>query len=475
MRGARRAMSRTGPRCPNRPAVNSSACVKRRSSNCGPRPPNSVRQFAGTTRDLESAEHSLAAIPDDADVAQHIRRLQETTKELAVLEDRAKRLDEEIGTLQSQRNDLQQKLLARKREDVERELADEQAARMVKLTIRTQDTMRQFLSRATAAKIDRLSQRVTESFRFLLRKKTLVHQVQIDAATFAIHLFDNAGQAIPKHRLSEGEKQVFAIWGSGQASPRPLPAIIDTPMARWTRSTASTSSSATSPTPAIKSSSSPRIPRWTRTFTPNSSRTLRGRTTWTTTNEKATAREVLLEVQHPARRAESPMTIKQIRLSSQAREQLIRLKTRTGIGQWNILCRWAFCLSLREPTPPTPIDVPADSNVEMTWPVFAGEHHELYLAPLKELAATGTAWNCPIRNSTANFAFTCTEASGTWQVRTRSAPSRTWCNFRFRAPYATAHEERDEYCPARKRVTRTVGRIANPSHNPVAGVWSLNG
>jgi len=35
--------------------------------------------------------------------------------------------------------------------------------------------------------------------------------------------------------LSEGEKQVFAIsvlWGLAQASPRPLPAIIDTPMAR---------------------------------------------------------------------------------------------------------------------------------------------------------------------------------------------------------------------------------------------------
>ena len=78
------------------------------------------------------------------------------------------------------------------------------------------------------------------------------------------------------------------------------------------------------------------------------------------------------------------MSIKQFRLSSQAKEQLIRLKTRTGIGQWNILCRWAFCFSLREPTPPAPIDVPADSNVEMTWPVFAGEQHELYLALLKE-------------------------------------------------------------------------------------------
>jgi DNA sulfur modification protein DndD len=194
-----------------------------------------LKDFADTIRNVESAEQSLAAIPDDSDVADHVRRLQETTKELAVLNDRAKRLDTDIAGLQSQRDVLSQKLLAGKRESVEHELANEQAARMVKLSIRTQETMRSFLDRATAAKIDRLSNGVTESFRFLLRKKTLVHQVQIDPTTFAISLFDNNGHAVPKHRLSEGEKQVFAVsvlWGLAQASPRPLPAIIDTPMAR---------------------------------------------------------------------------------------------------------------------------------------------------------------------------------------------------------------------------------------------------
>lgn len=78
------------------------------------------------------------------------------------------------------------------------------------------------------------------------------------------------------------------------------------------------------------------------------------------------------------------MSIRQIKLSNKAKEQLIRLKTRTGIEHWNVLCRWAFCASLREPTPPTPIDHPADSNVEMSWQTFGGEHHELYLAILKE-------------------------------------------------------------------------------------------
>ena len=73
--------------------------------------------------------------------------------------------------------------------------------------------------------------------------------------------------------------------------------------------------------------------------------------------------------------------IRNVKLSNQAKEQLIRLKTRTGIDQWNVLCRWALCVSLKEPTP---IDYPANSNVEMTWQTFAGEHHELYLAIVKE-------------------------------------------------------------------------------------------
>ena len=78
------------------------------------------------------------------------------------------------------------------------------------------------------------------------------------------------------------------------------------------------------------------------------------------------------------------MSIKQIKLSNQAKEQLIRLKTRTGIEHWNVLCRWALCVSLKEPTPPTPVEHPADSNVEMTWQTFGGEHQEVYLAILKE-------------------------------------------------------------------------------------------
>ena len=74
--------------------------------------------------------------------------------------------------------------------------------------------------------------------------------------------------------------------------------------------------------------------------------------------------------------------IKSIRLSQQGKEQLSRLKGRTGISYWNVLCRWALCISLAEPTVPVDIDLGPDSNVEMTWQVFSGEYQEVFEALL---------------------------------------------------------------------------------------------
>lgn len=78
------------------------------------------------------------------------------------------------------------------------------------------------------------------------------------------------------------------------------------------------------------------------------------------------------------------MSVEHIRLSQQAKDQLIKLKRVTGIEHWNVLCRWAFCVSLAEQGVPPPAKIPADSNVEMSWKVFGGRHADLYLALLKE-------------------------------------------------------------------------------------------
>lgn len=78
------------------------------------------------------------------------------------------------------------------------------------------------------------------------------------------------------------------------------------------------------------------------------------------------------------------MTIEHIRLSQQAKDQLVKLKRVTGIEHWNVLCRWALCLSFAEQSVPPLSKIPADSNVEMSWKVFGGRYADLYMVLLKE-------------------------------------------------------------------------------------------
>ena len=78
------------------------------------------------------------------------------------------------------------------------------------------------------------------------------------------------------------------------------------------------------------------------------------------------------------------MICKQFKLSQPEKEKLIRIKSRTGIQNWNILCRWALCWSLKEESIPGGVDPQSDSNVEISWITFAGEYHEIYEAIIRQ-------------------------------------------------------------------------------------------
>lgn len=61
------------------------------------------------------------------------------------------------------------------------------------------------------------------------------------------------------------------------------------------------------------------------------------------------------------------MIVKHFKLSQPEKDRLIRIKAKTGIQNWNVLCRWALCWSLAEPSIPGGVDPLSDSNVEMDW------------------------------------------------------------------------------------------------------------
>ncbi|MBE9044223.1 DNA sulfur modification protein DndE [Pleurocapsales cyanobacterium LEGE 10410] len=76
--------------------------------------------------------------------------------------------------------------------------------------------------------------------------------------------------------------------------------------------------------------------------------------------------------------------IERVRVSSTAEEQLIKLKRSTKIKQWNVLCRWAFCRSLTEPSVPSPVPIKTDSKIEIAWNVFGGEIADILAIALKQ-------------------------------------------------------------------------------------------
>ena len=194
-----------------------------------------IETHGSLRQSLDDLERGIEAAPKDEEIGQVVEQFKAATAHHSNLESEAKRLDAEIVALKVEQKQCQDKLAKLFEGDVEREFAQEDRARIVQLAARTRTTMQDFLRRATDRKIDRLSGLITESFRFLLRKKSMVERILIDPGTFAITLYDSAGCALSKERLSEGEKQVFAIsvlWGLARASNRPLPAVIDTPMAR---------------------------------------------------------------------------------------------------------------------------------------------------------------------------------------------------------------------------------------------------
>lgn len=187
------------------------------------------------TKEKEDIERLLAATPNDADVGKVVTELKAATEEFARLDEQAKALDADVAARRAELSAAEEKLVGVLQKDLHGKFEQEDSAKMAELAGRSREIMKEFLRRATEKKIDRLSEYITDGFRFLLRKGTLVERIQIDPSTFAVTLYERGGKPLSRDRLSEGEKQIFAIsmlWGLARASSRPLPAVIDTPMAR---------------------------------------------------------------------------------------------------------------------------------------------------------------------------------------------------------------------------------------------------
>jgi len=184
---------------------------------------------------LERQQHSIQAhltkAPDDEEIAPRVQELRALDKKVSALQAehnarKAKR-EELEATLKKQTRDrgrLEEKL----------QQGDKTTMR-VSAALQTKEALGDYLTRLTALKIRQLEEATMDCFSRLARKGDLVSSIHIDPVTFQVELGDHAGRRLPKSDLSAGEKQIYAIsvlWALARVSGRPLPMIIDTPLAR---------------------------------------------------------------------------------------------------------------------------------------------------------------------------------------------------------------------------------------------------
>jgi DNA sulfur modification protein DndE len=69
--------------------------------------------------------------------------------------------------------------------------------------------------------------------------------------------------------------------------------------------------------------------------------------------------------------------IDSIKTSSNVKIALTRIKSITRIPTWNVICRWAFCLSLKQTSLPREVDEKLD-GVEIDYDILVGKNKTIY-------------------------------------------------------------------------------------------------
>ena len=114
------------------------------------------------------------------------------------------------------------------------ELRDE-ANRTFKYTETAKKILQEYNTRLQARKVGELAQTITDCYKVLANKKTLINHIEMDQQSLNLRYINDDGKDVVKEKLSAGEKQLMVIsilWALAICSKKKLPVIIDTPLSR---------------------------------------------------------------------------------------------------------------------------------------------------------------------------------------------------------------------------------------------------
>jgi DNA sulfur modification protein DndD len=183
------------------------------------------------TRELHEIEETLRRAPPDEAISPIVQALNQLHERLGGLNREIHSLDEKVHQVEYRLKDNERRI-AKSLEERHRTGA---IRKRIELGKKVDQVLRDFAEKLRKQKTREISERFVETLNQLSTKKNLVSRVDVDPGSFSVTLYRQDGTRQPKEVLSAGEKEVYAIamlTALAKTSRKPLPFIIDTPLAR---------------------------------------------------------------------------------------------------------------------------------------------------------------------------------------------------------------------------------------------------
>ncbi|WP_405839134.1 DNA sulfur modification protein DndD [Streptomyces platensis] len=194
-----------------------------------------LKESAETSDRLDDADRLLAGVPDKKLIKDLVEERNEAINMLAVSKDELRRGEEQLEEIKSRRARIGADLERAQQKRVKTLIEIEELERVVTFAGKARDTLEKFGEALLRRHISRLEVAVLQSFKTLMRKSGLIHDLRIDTVKSSLTLADSEGEPIDPGRLSAGERQLLAIsllWGLAKVAGNKLPSVIDTPLGR---------------------------------------------------------------------------------------------------------------------------------------------------------------------------------------------------------------------------------------------------
>ena len=188
-------------------------------------------EYNKITEELQKTKTALSNAPTDDEIGPLITKLNSEHEKMGVIKTEIDHSDQKIH---EQTSLIGLKKLAL-RQLVDEKYKQKASETNLQITRDVQKVLGLYSEKLREKKLHLLEKYLIEAIQVLIHKEDFIEKVAIDKKTFAMTLYRKNNQEMFKDELSEGEKQMFAtavLWALAKTSGRPLPFMIDTPLAR---------------------------------------------------------------------------------------------------------------------------------------------------------------------------------------------------------------------------------------------------